>query len=137
MLTRLRITNYRSIRGTVDFPLTGHGLILLNGEHDSDYGDSNGAGKSSTYMALMWCLFGWLGKQKANKVVNRAILPWRMSLYSTKKLRVVCSRIITWSSRLYLHRPRLPTGFQLKPRENTMQSGRPCLHKERDASCVG
>jgi len=71
MITELVITNFRGIQGMIHFPVAKSGLMLLNGMHNCDYADSNGAGKSSIYLALLWCLYGYTGDQTAKEVVNK------------------------------------------------------------------
>lgn len=53
------------------FPFLGNGLTLIEG-HNKDEGDSNGAGKSSLWDAISWCLFGQTVRGlKGDDVINR------------------------------------------------------------------
>lgn len=57
MLDRIEINNFQPYGRLVraDF---GNGLILVNGMIDGSGSRSNGAGKSSLFDAMAWCLFG-------------------------------------------------------------------------------
>lgn len=53
------LSNYRSFYGEHSFKLTDRGLCLVMGDNqDEPRMNSNGAGKSTIFDALDWCLFG-------------------------------------------------------------------------------
>jgi len=55
---RLYIQNFMSI-GTVDIDLCNQGLVLISGDNqDIQSANSNAAGKSSLFEALLWCYLG-------------------------------------------------------------------------------
>lgn len=55
---RLYVRNFMSI-GEVDIDLRNKGLVLVSGENlDIESANSNGAGKSSLFEALLWCYLG-------------------------------------------------------------------------------
>lgn len=55
---RLYIQNFMSI-GTVDIDLHNQGLVLISGDNqDIQSANSNAAGKSSLFEALLWCYLG-------------------------------------------------------------------------------
>ena len=71
MFTKLIIENFRSIKGKIEFPFFGRGLVLLNGEINGIEGvDSNGAGKSSIYRALIYALYDYSFNEPIANIIN-------------------------------------------------------------------
>ncbi len=55
---RLYVRNFMSI-GEVDINLKNQGLVLISGDNqDIQSANSNAAGKSSLFEALLWCYLG-------------------------------------------------------------------------------
>lgn len=70
---RLRAVNFLGY-GDVEVPLSGQGLVLIDGENRDQIGffSSNGAGKSTLIEAVYWCLFGaTLRTLRVDDVPNR------------------------------------------------------------------
>lgn len=67
----VEISNFMAItKATVS--LADRGLVLVQGETDESSADSNGAGKSSLFDAVSWCLYGETARgEDGDKVVNR------------------------------------------------------------------
>lgn len=70
----LSIENFLSIQ-TAIVPLDGRGLVNIEGLNlDDTSANSNGAGKSSIFDALMWALFGETARgESGDGVINRAL----------------------------------------------------------------
>lgn len=69
-ITDLMIKNFLSI-GEAHYQFPTSGLVLLSG-FDEDLGRSNGAGKSSFFHSLCWCLYGELPKEiKVEELIRR------------------------------------------------------------------
>lgn len=64
IFTNILIQNFLGFRTLTEFPLKDQGLVLIEG--------ANGAGKSSIYEAIVWCLFGKTVRgYSADEVINR------------------------------------------------------------------
>lgn len=69
---RLKIRDFKVI-AKADLELFDRGLVLVHGiNDDTDAADSNGAGKSTIFEALSWCLFGEIigGSRLADEVIR-------------------------------------------------------------------
>jgi DNA repair exonuclease SbcCD ATPase subunit len=73
IFTDIYISNFFSITEEIHLPLDNQGLVLVIGEnHDSSAADSNGAGKSSIYEGLVWCLWGKTVRgESGDSVINK------------------------------------------------------------------
>lgn len=70
-VTNLTLCNFRSFYDVHSLKLDTPGLTFVKGENkDDSLANSNGAGKSSIWSALDWCLFGKT-EGSADSVVNR------------------------------------------------------------------
>ncbi len=71
-IERIHIQNYGSFYGQHGFAFADRGLVMVLGDNqDEPRMNSNGAGKSSTFDALDWCLFGVVPKgDHADSVIN-------------------------------------------------------------------
>lgn len=69
----ISIKNFFSVTEEIQVSLKNQGLVLITGEnHDSSAADSNGAGKSTIFEAMLWCLWGKTVRGIAHDaVVNR------------------------------------------------------------------
>lgn len=71
ILTDVHVTDFLSIR-TVHLRLPTTGLILLTG-WDEDLGRANGAGKTSIFQAICWCLYEELTRDiSVHEIVRRS-----------------------------------------------------------------
>jgi DNA repair exonuclease SbcCD ATPase subunit len=70
---RLEIQDFKAI-AKADLPLERRGLVLVQGvNEDTDAADSNGAGKTTIFEAISWCLFGAIvgqGARLAEEVIR-------------------------------------------------------------------
>ena len=67
----IHIEGFQSLN-SVDINFEELGLCLIQGHNKCDeFKKSNGAGKTSCFEALYWCLFGKTSKGLTNKVVNK------------------------------------------------------------------
>lgn len=73
-IKRLEIQNFLVI-GKADIALDSRGLVLVQGQNDSDTSaNSNGAGKSSIVDAISWCLYGETARDiSGDAVVNNVV----------------------------------------------------------------
>jgi len=94
---KLALQNFMSYRDRVTVPLSGQGVVRIEGRNLDDSGaTSNMAGKSTIIEALLWCLFGkTMRGLKHNEIINRKAkkncvvevlfeihkIPWAISRY--------------------------------------------------------
>jgi DNA repair exonuclease SbcCD ATPase subunit len=72
-LSRVQIFGFLSIE-KADVDLKGDGVTLVEGINHDSPADSNGAGKSSIFEAVFWCLFGTSRRGlKGDEVINRHV----------------------------------------------------------------
>jgi DNA repair exonuclease SbcCD ATPase subunit len=70
LITRVEIANFLSI-GSADITFPEHGLILVSGWNES-LQRANGAGKSSIFQAICWCLYDEFPRDiKVDELVKR------------------------------------------------------------------
>lgn len=71
-VTKLSISNFGSFFGSHQIPMSDLGLVFISGHNmDEPKSPSNGAGKSTIFDALDWCLFGEIPRGDSVKsVVN-------------------------------------------------------------------
>lgn len=97
----LEIQNFMSI-GTMEVPLDGKGLVLLEGMIKGQETKSNGAGKSSITQALKWVITGLtdrVGSKEEKSLVNRTAGKNTFVRLTTDKIdNGVCSTLVIWRS---------------------------------------
>lgn len=74
-LVSLSLEGFGPFHDAVHYPLLDRGLVLLRGTNKNGGADSNGSGKSSLAMSMLWCLTGSLDPRpfqdsKVSDVVN-------------------------------------------------------------------
>lgn len=69
-VTQLILQNFGSFHGCHTVPMADQGLVFVRGENlDEPKSPSNGAGKSTIFDALDWCLFGEVPKDDVTKSI--------------------------------------------------------------------
>jgi len=70
----LRVERFNRFKKPFMIPLSGRGLVLVEGEN-RDQGGSNGAGKSLVWETLLWCLYGRMARYGDRQIAAQASHP--------------------------------------------------------------